>query len=134
MTHAIDLHGAPGDLEVKRELLRLRFAVSRLRVQTALADLQGDAMHSAPARAMAWVRAPWVRRLAFAAAACLLIGTLWRFGWRRPVRWVAQGLSLWQLARPLLHDLGFGAAPAPGEAQGVAAAAAAGREAQPAAP
>jgi hypothetical protein len=133
MTHAIDLHGALGDLEAKRELLRLRFAVSRLRVQTALADLQGDAMHSAPARAMAWVRAPWVRRIAFAAAACLLIGTLWRFGWRRPVRWVAQGLSLWQLARPLLHDLGFGAGQASGAAEGVAAAAA-GREAQPAAP
>jgi hypothetical protein len=133
MTHAIDLRGEPGDLELKRELLRLRFAVSRLRVQTALAELQGDAMHSAPARAMAWVRAPWVRRIAFAAAACLLIGTLWRFGWRRPVRWVAQGLSLWQLARPLLHDLGFGAGQASsGPAEG--APAAAGHEAQPAAP
>lgn len=130
MTRAIELRDEPTELEVRRELLRLRFAVSRLRVQTALAELQGDALQSAPARAMAWVRAPWVRRLAAMVAAGALIGALWRFGWRQPVRWIAQGLSMWQLARPLLRDLGFG--PGSGEAERPYAARA--PEAQPAAP
>lgn len=116
MTRAIEFPGEPGELEVKRELLRLRFAVSRLRVQTALAELQGDALQSAPMRAMAWARAPWVRRVATVLAAGALVAVLWRFGWRRPVRWVAQGLSMWQLARPLWHDLGFGRPPAPAAA------------------
>lgn len=138
MTRAIELRGEPDELEVKRELLRLRFAVSRLRVQAALTELHGDALRSAPARAMAWVREPWVRRIATMVVAGLLVAVLWRFGWRRPVRLIAQGLSMWQLARPLLRDFGFAFDPPASSAGGAEAwppgAAAAAGEAQPAAP
>lgn len=105
---ALDPGPRPGDAELRREVLRLRFAVSRLRVQDAVAELQGGARRSGPVRAMYWAMSPLARRVAVIAAAAALLAGLWRFGWRRPASWLAEGLSLWQLAQPLVGSLRHG--------------------------
>lgn len=108
MTSAVDDDTRQlSELEVKREVLRLRFAMSRLRMEEALAELQGEATQSTPMRIMGWARSPLVRALATMAVVGVLVGALRYWGLRRPAQWLARSLSIWQVVRPLLVMLGF---------------------------